>query len=106
MSIKSNGYFYCGVRATEGEEAAMQQAYKAPLIVVGSYAPPNPAEVVHAFALKYGLPEIVGHYGYDFQEHDFIRMPDADQGEPDRWPSRKMSDILASVLGKEDEARG
>jgi hypothetical protein len=75
----------------------MQQAYKAPRIVVGSYLPSAPAETVHAIALRHGLPEIRGHYGYDFAEHDFIRLPDAVEGEPDKWPSRKISDVLGAA---------
>lgn len=97
MPIKANGYFYCGVRATEQEEKAMQQAYRTPYIVIGSYLPSPPEETVHAIALSHGLPEIVGHYGYDFGEHDFIRLPDADKGEPDKWPSRKLSDVLGAA---------
>lgn len=95
--VRANGYFYTGKRATDDEERVMREAYKSPYIIVGNYAPPNPAETVHAIALHNGLPDIVGHYGYDFGEHEFIRLPDADQGEPDKWPSRKLSDILAAA---------
>jgi hypothetical protein len=94
---RNQSFTYCETPATEAEEAAMRAAYKVPYIVVGSYLPPNPAETVHAIALRHGLPEIRGHYGYDFAEHDFIRLPDANEGEPDRWPSRKISDVLASA---------
>jgi hypothetical protein len=97
MATRANGYFYTGVRATEQEEQAMQSAYRVPLMVLGGSLPISGAEVVHATALRHQLPEIVGHYGYDFQEHEFIRLPDADQGEPDKWPSRRLRDILKSA---------
>ena len=78
----------------------MQSAYRTPVIVMGGSLPISGAEVVHAAALSHELPEIVGHYGYDFGEHEFVRLPDADQGEPDKWPSRRLSDILrAAGLG-------
>jgi hypothetical protein len=93
--IEANGYFYTAVAATDDEERRMREAYSAPMIVFGNYLPPDPAETVHAVALLHGLPEIRGHYGYDFKQHEFIRLADATQGEPDRWPSRKLSDVLA-----------
>lgn len=95
--IEQNGYFYTAVAASEQEERAMRDSYKTPLIVVGGYVSISPEEVIHGVALSRGLPEIVGHYGYDFREHEFIRLADADKGEPDKWPSRKLSDVLAAA---------
>lgn len=97
--IRENGFFYTDVRATESEEQSMREAYNVPLIVVGDLLPVPPGEVIHAYALEHGLPDIVGHYGYDFEEHLFIRMPDADQGEPDKWPSHRLSDVLRAARG-------
>jgi len=98
MTIRENGYFYTGVKASEEEEGQMRAAYSVPYMIIGEYAPMSPAEVIHAVAVgKKGLPDIVGFYGYDFKEHEFIRMPDADQGEPDKWPSRKLEDILKAA---------
>jgi hypothetical protein len=92
--IHSNGYFYTGVQATEEQERAMRRSFGVPYIVVSQFATPCPEETVHACALACGLPEIRGFYGYDFTEHQFLRMPGADQGEPDHWPSHRLSDIL------------
>lgn len=95
MSINpENGFYYTGIAASKEEERAMRDAYKVPLMVIGNSVPPSPEEVMHACALGHGLPEIVGYYGYDYQRHEFIRLPDADKGEPDKWPSRRLSDIL------------
>lgn len=96
-------YFYTAVAATPEEEKSMQDAYRTPYMVIGSYLPISGAEVTHACALRHDLPEIVGHYGYDFREHEFIRLPDADQGEPDKWPSRKLSDVLAAAGMRTDQ---
>ncbi len=93
--IKANGYFYTDIAATVAEETAMQNARRTPMIVVGGWVPPGFAETMHAYALRHGLPEIQGHYGYDFAEHRFIRLADADRGKPDVWPSRRLADILA-----------
>ena len=92
--MKDARFFYTGKGADERTEKFMRAAYGAPVMVVGGSLPPSFEETMHACALDAGLPEIRGFYGYDFAEHEFIRMFDADQGEPDCWPSRKMSDIL------------
>ena len=89
-----NGFFYTGVVATPEEVTWMKGAYNVPYIVVGGSVPASPEECVHACALKHGLPEIVGYYGFDFQLGEFIRLADADQGEPDKWPSRRLKEIL------------
>ena len=96
-TIAENGFVYLGVAATEPEEKSMQAAFRVPLMVIGSYLPTSPHEVVHACALRHGLPDIVGFYGYDFGKHEFVRMPGATHGEPDKWPSRKLSDVLAAA---------
>jgi hypothetical protein len=94
MTIHDNGYFYTGTRATDDEENHMKLAFSVPLIVVGGSIPPSPGEIVHSVALRHGLPEIRGYYGYDFREHEFVREADADQGPVDSWPSRRLEDIL------------
>lgn len=100
-----NGYFYTGVTATAAEASSMRGAFATPLIVVGSYLPISPQEVIHAYALKYGLPEIRGYYGIDFRTNEFIREADADQGEPDKWPSRKLDDVLAAQTNERTDPR-
>lgn len=95
--MRTDAFFYTGIRATAEQEQLMQAAFKTPYIVVGGRLPPAPEECVHAIALSYGLPEIRGHYGYNFVEHEFIRLPDADQGEPDKWPSNKLEDVLKAI---------
>ncbi len=92
--VRENGYFYTDVVASEEEERLMLDSRNTPLIVVGGHVPPSFAETMHDCALKNGLPEIAGHYGYDFGERLFIRQPDADQRPPDAWPSRRLSDIV------------
>lgn len=66
-----------------------------PLMVIGGSVTPSQAEIMHEIATRqHGLPDIAGHYGYDFAEHEFIRWPDAFEREPDAFPSRRLSDIL------------
>lgn len=105
MTIHDNGFFYTGVRATEQQEESMQQVYKTPFIIVGEILPPAPEECVHAYALHHGLPEIQGHYGYDFKEHEFVRLPDADQGEPDKWPSHRLGDVLNALRLRDEDTK-
>jgi hypothetical protein len=67
-------YVYTGVAATATEESTM----RSPRLVMG-FGPFSPAPSyqarIHACALTHGLPEIPGFYGYDFERHEFIRMP-------------------------------
>lgn len=92
--IRENGFFYTGKGVSEATEKWMLSTRNLPFIVVGGSIPPSFEEVVHACAIEVGLPEIKGYYGYDFAAHEFIRLPDADKGVPDEWPSRKLEDIL------------
>lgn len=93
MSIRENGFFYTGVVANDEQD--MESWRNTPVVVVCGTKLPSFEEVVHASAIRAGLPEIKGYYGYDFGEHQFIRLPDADQGTPDSWPSRRLDDILS-----------
>lgn len=93
--IHENGYFYTDKGASAAEEKWMRSWHSTPLVVVHGEVLPSLEEIVHASAIKAGLPEIKGYYGYDFREHKYIRLPDADKGEPDQWPSRKLEDILS-----------
>ncbi len=66
-----------------------------PVMVIGGSVTESQAECMHRYALANGLPDIKGHYGYDFAEHEFIRWPDAFEEAPDAFPSRRLSDILS-----------
>ncbi len=63
-----------GIAATSAEETEIRR----PTITTGLFGPlpdPGQQETIHAAALRHGLPEIPGYYGYDFGSHQFIRMP-------------------------------
>jgi hypothetical protein len=75
-------YVRTGVRASDDEEKIMRDVYSTPLIAIGGRPPPAPWKTVHAMALTHELPEIPGHYGYDFEAHEFIRLPDAALAKP------------------------
>jgi hypothetical protein len=94
---EKNGFFYTEVKGTPEQEKFMREARNQPYMVVGGSVPPSFEECVHACAIRSGLPEIRGYYGYDFSAHEFIRLADADQGEPDTWPSRRLDDILKGL---------
>lgn len=66
-----------------------------PIMVIGGSVTPSQGEVMHEIATTHhDLPDIKGHYGYDFAEHEFIRWPDAFEEAPDAFPSRKLGDII------------
>lgn len=88
--IHENGYFYTGISATPSEERVMQEAFRTPYIIIGNSLPTPPQQIVHQYAIQHDLPEIHGYYGYDFNEHQFIREADALEQEPDSWPTRRM----------------
>lgn len=67
----ANEFVYTGVAASSTEESLMQAAsISGPLLPRSSQH-----ETIHACALAHELPEIPGWYGYDFKQHEFIRMP-------------------------------
>lgn len=74
--MAENEYVYTQVAATADEEMQMRQsAVNVTSSLFGPMSGSNPREKIHAYALGHGLPEIPGWYGYDFERHEFIRMP-------------------------------
>jgi len=67
-------FVYTGISATELEEQQMQNPPEF-VSIVPAYQPPTQAEIMHSAALAHGLPDIHGFYGYDFEEHEFIKLP-------------------------------
>ena len=88
----NTNYFYTGVRATESEEHDMLNPL--PYMVIGGSVTESSAEQIHRMALARGLPEIRGYYGYDFKEHEYIRLLDALDSAPDARASRRIADVL------------
>ncbi len=69
-------FVYMGVRASEIEEEQMQNPPACdPKDLPGGFTLPSQAQVMHGVALANGLPDIHGFYGYDFEEHSFIKLP-------------------------------
>lgn len=68
------GYVYTGVAATAEEESTLREP-----VLVMSFGPScnalSQVEKIHSCALAHELPEIPGYYGYDFERHEFVRMP-------------------------------
>lgn len=96
---KDKRFVYTGVRASELEEA--QMANPPPMIVVMGYVTPTQAEIMHQCALAHGLPDIHGHYGYDFAEHEFIRLPESIEKETAGLEF--LGKLRADVLEPDDE---
>ncbi len=65
---------YTGVFATKDEIDAIAHAAKMPCIVFGGHYPKSPQEVAHKYALKHGLPEIIGYYGCDLRTGEFVSV--------------------------------
>lgn len=80
--MKDDRFVYTGVGASELEEQQMANP-PAPLTVMG-YTTPTQAEIMHQCALANGLPDIHGHYGYDFAEREFIKLPQSMVKPPPR----------------------
>lgn len=97
---KDPRFVYTDVGATELEEQQMANPPE-PLQMMG-YSTPTQAQIMHACALANGLPDIHGFYGYDFAEHEFIRLPQSKEKEPEPEP-RTLEDIMRD--GDEDEFR-
>ena len=90
-------YVRSGIRATEVDESEMQQAIRSDCfggMVFAGRIPTPSYMIIHDRALKYGLPDIRGYYGYDFASHEFISLPESHEGPPDEWPSRELADIV------------
>lgn len=101
--MRNATYYYTGVKATEQQEHEMRNPL--PYMVIGNRVTESSAETIHGYAIGHGLPEIKGYYGYDFAEHEFIRLHDATEGEPDAFPSRLMSDVLKPVIAESASTR-
>jgi hypothetical protein len=98
--MKDQRFVYSGVSASELEEA--QMANPPPFMIVMGYATPTQAEIMHACALANGLPDIHGHYGYDFAEREFIRLPESTEKAPDVFPTRQLAAALEDDRELED----
>jgi len=85
----TKGYVCTGVFATPEEIERIMTERALPMArVFGRW--PEPEKVTHRAALSHGLPEIVGFYGIDFRDGEFIRVRDGDmdKGEPSsEWPT-------------------
>ncbi len=80
-------YVCTGVFATSEEIERIMTERALPMArVFGRW--PEPEKVTHRAALSHGLPEIVGFYGIDFRDGEFIRVKDEDMepGEPAPFP--------------------
>lgn len=89
---RNPSFHYTGIKATPEQEAAWKEPH--PAIVIGGVLNRSAAEHLHEDAITAGLREIKGHYGYDFEEHEYICMPESLEGEPDTMPSRRLADIV------------
>lgn len=76
-TLRPDGYIGTGVLATEVEVRLMREAFSMPVMRIGGHWPKEPWLVVHEYAIRHGLPELVGHYGCDFSRREFIRERDA-----------------------------
>lgn len=72
-------FVYTGVAATPEEETRLRQPIMTSGLFGFSSGGPSLESKIHACALTHGLPEIPGYYGYDFERHEFIRMPFEEQ---------------------------
>lgn len=70
---RDDRFVYTGVAASELEE--QQMANPPPVMVIGGSVTPTQAEIMHQCALANGLPDIHGFYGYDFEQREFIKLP-------------------------------
>ena len=62
-----------GVFATAEEIEHFKHALDAPYLIAGGMEPEPVSKQVHRYALAHGLPEILGYYGIDLRDGEFVR---------------------------------
>lgn len=65
---RTTSFLCTGVYATADEIARMRAEFDKSIGQI-----PCPTLVIHQCALAHGLPQIMGHYGCDFRDGEFIR---------------------------------